>query len=82
MIVRSAAKLVSNTLSKPSVLRALTILPVTRVPGGRPKHSPRAPRIAGAVWTTTCFVGSSMAAHTLSIAFRSPIAPTGQTAVH
>ena len=39
----------------------MTILPVTRLPGGMPNSSPMAARTAGAVWTTTCFVGSSIA---------------------
>ncbi len=67
MIVRSAVKLVSNTRSKPARRRAVFIWKVTPVPGSRPKHSPIAERGAGAVWMTTCLVGSSIASHTASV---------------
>ncbi len=82
MIVRSAVKFVSNTLSNPIWRSAVTIFPVTSVPAGMPKHSPSAARMAGAVCTSTVFFGSSIAAQTLSISSASLIAPTGQTAAH
>src|SRR5674476_1403323 len=47
MIVRSALKLVSNTLSKPARRRAVFISKVSGVPGSRPKSSPMAARGAG-----------------------------------
>ena len=59
MMVRSAVKSVSKTLSKPSRLRPATIFPVTRLPAGIPNSSPIAARTAGAVCTTTCLVGVS-----------------------
>ena len=49
IIVRSAAKSVSNTLLNPSFLRAATSFPVTRVPAGYPNSSPKAVLTAGAV---------------------------------
>ncbi len=49
MIVRSAAKSVSKTKSKPNLLKADAILPVTRVPAGNPNSSPKAALTAGAV---------------------------------
>ena len=58
IMVRSAVKSVSKTLSKPSILSAVTIFPVTRLPAGMPNSSPMAARTAGAVCTTTCLVGS------------------------
>ena len=64
MIVRSAAKSVSNTLSKPSMRSAATIFPVLMEPGSSPKDSPMATRTAGAVWTTTVFPGSFSARQT------------------
>ena len=64
MMVRSAAKSVSNTRSKPSIRSAVTILPVLTEPGGRPKASPIATRTAGAVWTTTVLAGSFNARQT------------------
>ena len=42
MMVRSAVKLVSNTLSKPARRRAVFISKVTGVPGSRPNSSPMA----------------------------------------
>ena len=78
-MVRSAAKFVSKTRSKPSLLTAASIFPVTSVPGGYPNSSPRAARTAGASWTTTNFVGSERAFHTSSTLDFSVIAPTGQT---
>ena len=41
MIVRSAPKFVSKTLSKPRRCSAVTIWPVTMAPGSMPKASPR-----------------------------------------
>ena len=38
--------------------------------------------MAGAVWTITCFLGSSSAAHTCSTTLFSVMAPTGHTAAH
>jgi len=67
MMVRSAVKLVSKTLSKPARRKAVFISKVTGVPGSRPKSSPMAARGAGAVWMTTCLSGSSIAAHTASV---------------
>ena len=67
MMVRSAVKLVSKTLSKPMRRSAVFISKVTGVPGSRPKSSPIAERGAGAVWITTCVSGSSMACHTSSV---------------
>ena len=64
MMVRSAEKLVSNTFSKPSIFRAVTILPVTMAPLSRPNSSPRATRTEGATCTITCLEGSWMAADT------------------
>ena len=82
MIVRSAVKLVSNTLSKPARRRAVFISNVTGVPGSRPNSSPMAERGAGAVWMTTCVSGSSMAAHTASVSSLAYRAPTGQRLTH
>ncbi len=82
MMVRSAVKLVSNTLSKPARRRAVFISKVTPWPGSRPKHSPMAERGAGAVWMTTCLVGSSMAAQTASVSSLAYSAPVGQRLMH
>ena len=67
MIVRSAEKSVSNTLSKPSMRSAATSLPVTGSPGLKPNSWPIATRTAGAVWTTTVFFGSWIAAMTFLV---------------
>ena len=48
-IVKSAAKLVSNTLSNPNVLNAETNLPTTFVPNSYPNSSPTATLTAGAI---------------------------------
>ena len=64
MMVRSAAKSVSKTLSNPSMRRAVTIFPVLMEPGSSPNASPIATRTAGAVCTTTVFVGSLSARQT------------------
>ena len=82
IIVRSAAKSVSNTLSKPRVRNAETILPVTRVPGSIPNSSPRAARTAGAVCTITVFVGSERALITFPVSSNGVRAPVGHTATH
>ncbi len=82
MMVRSAVKLVSNTLSKPARRRAVFISKVTPVPGSRPKHSPMAERGAGAVWMTTCLPGSSIAAQTWSVSSLAYRAPVGQRLMH
>ena len=59
MMVKSAAKSVSNTLAKPSLRKAATIFPVTEVPAGRANSSPKAARTAGAVCTITVLSGSA-----------------------
>ena len=82
MIVRSAVKLVSKTLSNPHCRRAVFSSNVSAVPGGRPKHSPMAARGLGAVWITTCFFGSSMAAQTSSVGSLARRAPVGQRLMH
>ena len=82
MMVRSAAKSVSKTLSKPRRRAAATILPCTFVPIGMPKHSPRVTRTEGAVWTMTCFEGSRIAAQTFSVSSFSARAPVGHTTMH
>ena len=64
MMVRSAAKSVSNTPSKPSRRRAAASFPSTFVPMGRLNISPSPARTLGAVCTTTCFWGSPRAFHT------------------
>ena len=81
-MVRSAAKFVSKTRSKPSILTAASIFPVTRVPGGYPNSSPNAARTAGASWATTNLVGSFIASKISSIYSFSVMAPTGQTIEH
>ena len=48
MIVKSAEKFVSNTLSKPNLRIAAAILPSTPVPIGRPNSSPRPALTEGA----------------------------------
>ena len=82
IMVRSAAKSTSNTLSAPRRRIADTILPVQRVPMGRPNSSPMATRTAGAVWNTTYLSGSLSAAHTSLVASFSVSAPVGQAAMH
>ena len=64
MMVRSAEKSVSNTLSKPRRRRPATSLPVTGSPGLKPYSWPMATRTAGAVCTITVFVGSLIAFQT------------------
>ncbi len=82
IIVRSAVKSVSNTLSKPRRLRPATIFLVTRLPAGIPNSSPIAARTAGAVCTTTNLSGSLIASQTRSIWLFSRSAPTGQMLIH
>ena len=83
MMVRSAPKSVSKTLSKPSRRSAAASLPVTRVPMGMPNSSPSATRTAGAGCTTTCLVGIAPGRpkppRVLSF---SCSAPTGQAMMH
>ena len=55
MIVISAPKVTSNTKSKPSSLRALTILPSTNVPEFKPNSSPKLTLTAGAVIAIVTF---------------------------
>ncbi len=59
MIVRSAVKEVSNTLSKPARRRAATIWPSMSVPGLMPNSSAIDTDTAGACWTTTVLPGSA-----------------------
>ena len=82
IMVRSAVKLVSNTLSKPSIRRAVVIWPVTMAPGSKPNSSPRATRTEGATWTMTCLELSWMARHTGAVESSSTMAPTGQAREH
>ena len=53
MTVRSAAKEVSNTLSKPMARESRANLARRGHPGSRPNISPIATRTAGATWATT-----------------------------
>ncbi len=55
---------------------------VIGVPGSHPKHSPMPARGLGAVWMTTCFVGSSMARQTSSDESLACSAPVGQRLMH
>jgi hypothetical protein len=48
-IVRSAVKFVSKIFLKPSILRAVAIFPLTKVPGSNPNSSPKEALIEGAV---------------------------------
>ncbi len=82
IMVRSAAKSVSKTLSKPRRLRPSTSSPTKGVPGSRPNSSPMVVRIAGATCTTTCLSGSARARHTLAVLSFSDKAPVGQTSTH
>ena len=81
-MVKSAAVSTSNTLSKPRRRRAVTILPSTLVPMGRPKHSPRVTRMEGAGPTTTCLWESFGQPHTLAVSSFSERAPVGQATMH
>ena len=82
MMVMSAPKLVSNTLSKPSRRREAAIFPSTSVPMGRPKHSPSAARTAGAVCAMTTLSGSLSASHTFSEWVLLAQRAVGQTLTH
>ena len=64
------------------VRSAVFISKVSAVPGSMPKHSPMPARGAGAVWMTTCLVGSSMAAQTSSVGSLARRAPVGQRLMH
>ena len=81
-IVRSAAKFVSKTSSKPRRRRAWAIFAVTMVPGSIPNISPSATRTAGAVWTTVRTFGLKRAFQTGRLSTRVRSAPTGQTMTH
>ncbi len=81
-MVRSAEKLVSKTLAKPSFLSALICCPCTQEPTGMPNSSPRATRVAGAVWTITILPGSASAASTLAMLKVSVIAAVGHHKLH
>ena len=72
----------SKTLSNPQRRRAVFISKVSGWPGSRPKHSPMPARGLGAVWMTTCLVGSSMAAQTSSVGSLARRAPVGQRLMH
>ena len=82
MIVRSAVKLVSKTLSNPQRRRAVFISQVMGMPGSRPNSSPMLARGLGAVCMMTCLVGSSMAAQTSSVGSFARSAPVGQRLMH
>ena len=83
MMVKSAPKSVSKTLSKPRRRSAAASLPVTRVPMGMPNSSPSATRTAGAGCTTTCLVGIVQGVpNILSVSSFSCSAPTGQATMH
>ena len=82
IIVRSAAKFVSNTLSNPILLTAVFNSPVNDFPGSCPNISPIAARGEGAVCIITCFVGSSMASHISSDGSFASNAPVGQRFIH
>ena len=81
IIVRSAAKFVSNTLSNPSLLKAVTIFPSTLVPTSIPNISPRATLTAGATCTITC-LSDERALQTSGIFDFSVRAPVGHTDRH
>ena len=68
MIVRSAAKSVSKTWRNPMRRSAAATFPVTFVPAGRPKKSPRETRMAGATCATMYFFPSCMVIMTFSTA--------------
>ena len=81
MIVRSAPKLVSNTYWNPRAFAQATIFPVVISPGSRPKFSPKATRVAGAVCSTIT-LPAFMAAFTRGMWLCSVMAPVGQTTLH
>ena len=83
MIVRSAAKLVSNTASKPTRLSAAASRSsITRTPSLLLWPSSRVAGTAGATCATTTASGSARAATTSSTWSRSTIAPVGHTRAH
>ena len=81
MMVRSAPKLVSNTYWKPSALAQAIILPVVISPGSRPKFSPKATRVAGAVCSTIT-LPAFIACFTRGMWLCSVMAPVGQITLH
>eukprot|EP00037_Helgoeca_nana_P029487 m.351874 g.351874 ORF g.351874 m.351874 type:complete len:376 (-) comp27983_c0_seq3:368-1495(-) len=82
MIVKSAAKLVSNTRSNPRSRRARTSLPVETEPGASPNSSPSATRVAGATCTIVVWVRALSAERTSRQTDCSVSAPVGHTSVH
>ena len=83
MIVRSAAKLVSNTASKPTRLSAAASRSsITRTPSLLLWPSSSVAGTAGATCATTTASGSARAATTSSTWSRSTIAPVGHTRAH
>jgi hypothetical protein len=81
-MVRSAARLVSNTRLTPSRCSAAGILPVTTEPALRPNSSPRDTRMAGATWATTNMSGSLRAFQTGFRWLFSRRAPVGHSRMH
>ena len=83
MMVRSAAKLVSNTASKPTRLSAAASRSsITRTPSLLLWPSSRVAGTAGATCATTTVSGSASALTTSSTWSRSTIAPVGHTRAH
>ena len=79
IIVKSAEKLVSNTISKPISRRAVLILPIEFSPGLRLNISPIATRTAGAICATTflsLFVISPQTRSTLDLIVKAPVGHT------
>ena len=68
IIVRSAVISILKHCTLPSCFIAVTILPSTLVPTGRPNASPRVARTEGAVKNTTFLVSSTIAPHTSATA--------------
>lgn len=82
MMVRSAAKSVSNTLSKPTACRAAAKRPGVASSRESPTPSPQAARTAGATCTTVSTVGSRMASMMRLTSSRAVRAPVGQWVMH
>ncbi len=82
IIVRSALKEVSNTLSNPILLRAAVITSAASIPGFIPNSSAMVTEMLGACCTTTVFVGSFRASMTFWMLDFSVSAPVGQTLMH
>ncbi len=82
MIVRSAAKAVSNTRAKPRRRSAAFSSPATSAPGFRPNSSPRVTATAGACCTTAVTSGLPRAPSTAGADECSLNAPVGQTSRH